>query len=216
MINDGQLKDCGPRTRNGFSKFKSSGFKVVQSEFLLPGIISFVSELNQFDLQDSFVNIQLDFQSEYAGLMSNHSQSIIRLYFHCITKIINIYSNFTSCRSTGRQLVRKHLEKSKFENFFRQQKPKTIVKMLNRTVNLSRTALTNFVRHHSHGGIPGEVGFVPKFGELDYATYSGSIFYFLFRICRSDSTTSTSSPHTSSCSSDRDSALHSSCSAINC
>lgn len=44
--------------------------------------------------------------------------------------------------------------------------------MLNRTVNLTRSALTNFVRHHSHGGIPGEVRTSPKVAILDYATFS--------------------------------------------
>ncbi|CAG9808470.1 unnamed protein product [Chironomus riparius] len=28
--------------------------------------------------------------------------------------------------------------------------------MIGRSLNLSRTTFTNFVRHHSHGGIPGE------------------------------------------------------------
>lgn len=44
--------------------------------------------------------------------------------------------------------------------------------MLNRTVNLTRSALTNFVRHHSHGGIPGEVRTWPKAAIFDYATFS--------------------------------------------
>lgn len=42
--------------------------------------------------------------------------------------------------------------------------------MLNRTLNMSRTAFTNFVRHHSHGGIPGEVRHKRKNEELYYAT----------------------------------------------
>lgn len=44
--------------------------------------------------------------------------------------------------------------------------------MLNRTLNLSRSALTNFVRHHSHGGIPGEVRIEWKNENFDYATFS--------------------------------------------
>ena len=37
--------------------------------------------------------------------------------------------------------------------------------MLGRSLNLTRSALSNFVRHHSHGGIPGEVS-ETTFSEL--------------------------------------------------
>jgi hypothetical protein len=55
--------------------------------------------------------------------------------------------------------------------------------MLSRTINLSRTALTNFVRHHSHGGIPGEVRVASKNDKIGYATFSIVIridFVFIF------------------------------------
>lgn len=43
--------------------------------------------------------------------------------------------------------------------------------MLNRSLNLTRSALTNFVRHHSHGGVPGEVSVRLKKAIFDYATF---------------------------------------------
>lgn len=42
--------------------------------------------------------------------------------------------------------------------------------MLGRTLNLTRTTLSNFVRHNSHGGIPGEVSIRLINDFLSYVT----------------------------------------------
>ena len=47
--------------------------------------------------------------------------------------------------------------------------------MFNRTLNLTRSTLSNFVRHSGgHGGIPGEVRISIKIENFDYATFSMS------------------------------------------
>lgn len=44
--------------------------------------------------------------------------------------------------------------------------------MLHRSLNFTRSVMTNIVRNGSHGGVPGEVRIIVKLQSFDYATFS--------------------------------------------
>lgn len=44
--------------------------------------------------------------------------------------------------------------------------------MLHRSLNFTRSVMTNIVRNGSHGGVPGEVRIIVEMQSFDYATIS--------------------------------------------